>query len=57
MLSKHKHLFKILLLILFIAVNSSEIQAQDTDYHGFKCLEFKFEGRDAKIVFPKKPEL
>ncbi len=30
--------------------------AQETNYHGFKCLDFKFEGHDAKIVFPARPE-
>ena len=31
--------------------------AQESDYHGFKCLDFKFEGHDAKIVFPEKAEI
>lgn len=30
--------------------------AQETDYHGFKCLNFQFEGHNAKIVFPKTAE-
>jgi len=29
---------------------------QETDYHGFRCLNFKFEGYDARIVFPAKAE-
>lgn len=42
-------------ILLFLGPNYSS-KAQETDYHGFKCLEFKFEGHDAKIVFPQKPE-
>jgi pimeloyl-ACP methyl ester carboxylesterase/lysophospholipase L1-like esterase len=40
-------------LFIFIPVITF---AQETDYHGFKCLNFKFEGYDAKIVFPHKAE-
>ena len=42
-----------LALLLFC----SGISAQESDYHGFKCLDFKFEGHDAKIVFPEKAEV
>jgi pimeloyl-ACP methyl ester carboxylesterase/lysophospholipase L1-like esterase len=43
------------LVVLFIGL-SPHLGAQETDYNGFKCLDFKFEGRDAKIVFPKEAE-
>jgi pimeloyl-ACP methyl ester carboxylesterase/lysophospholipase L1-like esterase len=29
---------------------------KQTDYYGFTCREFSFEGHDAKIVFPEKAE-
>jgi pimeloyl-ACP methyl ester carboxylesterase len=41
------------LLVLLIFVSSIFSKGQETDYHGFKCLNFQFEGHDAKIVFPK----
>jgi hypothetical protein len=47
---------KTLFLIMFLIATSFRVDAQETDYHGFKGLDFKFEGRDAKIVFPKKAE-
>lgn len=49
-------LVKIIVLIAFFIVPSNKSVAQETDYYGFKCLDFKFEGRDAKIVFPNKAE-
>jgi len=49
-------LTRTILLIAFIIGLSFQGKAQETDYHGFKCLDFKFEGRDAKIVFPKEAE-
>jgi len=47
---------KFAFLILLITAYSNQISAQENDYHGFKCLDFKFEGHDAKIVFPKSAE-
>jgi pimeloyl-ACP methyl ester carboxylesterase/lysophospholipase L1-like esterase len=45
------------LFLVFIFIGTlQKLQAQETDYHGFKCLNFKFEGHDAKIVFPNKAE-
>ena len=41
---------------MFFISLSFQSRAQETDYHGFKCLDFKFEGHDAKIVFPAKAE-
>ena len=49
-------LTKTFILIAFLIGISFDGKAQETDYHGFKCLDFKFEGRDAKIVFPKEAE-
>ena len=49
-------LIKSIVLVTFFMVFSLCSVAQETDYHGFKCLNFKFEGRDAKIVFPSKAE-
>ena len=49
-------LTRTILLIAFFIGLSFQGKAQETDYHGFKCLEFKFEGRDAKVVFPKEAE-
>ena len=43
----------ILFSIIFI---SAEIIARNSDYYGFRCLDLKFEGHDAKIVFPEKAE-
>ncbi|MEI6137746.1 MAG: SGNH/GDSL hydrolase family protein [Mariniphaga sp.] len=46
-------------IFLFISIGISTLylgSAQEMDYHGFKGLDFKFEGHDAKIVFPKKAE-
>ncbi len=51
-----KQLTKTILLIAFFIGLSFQGKAQESDYHGFKCLDFKFEGRDAKIVFPKEAE-
>ena len=56
MQSSNNQSIKSLLLSLFIIIFSLTIKAQQTDYHGFKCLDFKFEGHDAKIVFPDKAE-
>ncbi len=47
---------KSIILIAFFIVFTFIGEAQETDYHGFKCLNFKFEGRDAKIVFPSNAE-
>jgi hypothetical protein len=47
---------KLFLLIMISMMLFHKSNAQETDYHGFKCLDFKFEGHDAKIVFPKKAE-
>jgi len=49
-------LLKTLILVALIATFSFESWAQESDYHGYKCLDFKFEGRNAKIVFPGKAE-
>lgn len=49
-------LIKSLSLVVFLIVTSFLANAQDTDYHGFKELDFKFDGHDAKIVFPKQAE-
>lgn len=48
--------FKNSILVFIFIVSSIVGSAKETDYHGFKCLEFKFEGHDAKIVFPKNAE-
>jgi pimeloyl-ACP methyl ester carboxylesterase/lysophospholipase L1-like esterase len=49
-----KILFLLFLTILLIA---KEGAAQtESDWNGYKCLDFKFEDRDAKIVFPKTAE-
>ena len=47
---------KILLVLELIFFTSLKINSQDTLYHGFKCLEFRFEGHDAKVVFPENAE-
>ncbi len=49
-------LFKTSVLVLFLMATSFPMFAQETDYHGFRELDFKFEGHSAKIVFPKKAE-
>jgi hypothetical protein len=49
-------LVKTIALVALFIIPSWQISAQETDYHGFKCLDFKFEGHDAKIVFPNKAE-
>lgn len=49
-------LIRLLFLVMFLIATSFGIAAQETDYHGFKSLDFKFEGHDAKVVFPKKAE-
>ena len=49
-------LVKTIVLIVFFILASNQSSAQETDYYGFKCIDFKFEEHDAKIVFPKKPE-
>ena len=51
-----KQSIKTTLLALLLIVFTFVSEAQESDYHGFKCLNFKFEGRDAKIVFPQKAE-
>jgi lysophospholipase L1-like esterase/pimeloyl-ACP methyl ester carboxylesterase len=45
-----------LLFVLLLIATSFTGVAQETDYHGFKCLNFKFEGHDARIVFPKNAD-
>jgi len=45
-----------LILILSVVSSVPEGIAQETGYHGFRCLDFKFEGHNAKIVFPEKAE-
>jgi len=52
----HIQSIKSIFLCLFLIAFSLTIKAQKTDYHGFKCLDFKFEGHDARIVFPDKAE-
>lgn len=50
---------KIIKVLVFISVSIYPVKivtGQETYYHGFRCLDFKFEGRDAKIVFPEKAE-
>lgn len=42
-----------LLFLLLILITSP---AQSSDYHGFRCLDFRFQDHDAKIVFPEKAE-
>ena len=49
-------MFRPFLLAILLTVSSLQIQAQETNYHGFKELDFKFEGHDAKVVFPEKAE-
>ncbi len=44
------------LAALALVLSCSGSSAQETDYYGFKCLDFKFEGHDAKIVFPAQAE-
>ena len=47
---------RVLVIMIASFSFSMNIDAQVSDYHGFQCHEFKFEGRDAKIVFPKSAE-
>jgi pimeloyl-ACP methyl ester carboxylesterase/lysophospholipase L1-like esterase len=47
---------KTVILATVLLLFSLITRAQVTDYYGFRCLDFKFEGRDAKIVFPEKAE-
>ena len=49
-------MYRTILLIVFFASLSFSGRAQESDYYGYKCLDFKFEGHDAKIVFPKIAE-
>jgi pimeloyl-ACP methyl ester carboxylesterase/lysophospholipase L1-like esterase len=49
-LMKRKYIFMICYAMASVCI------AQETDYHGFRCLDFTFEGHDAKIVFPEKAE-
>src|SRR5512133_698908 len=46
----------IIIVLILIFIPSVHALSQETEYHGFRCLDFKFEGRDAKIVFPDKAE-
>ncbi len=50
-------LVKAIFLFAFYLFSSNQSEGQVTDFYGFKCLDFKFEGHDAKIVFPKKAEV
>jgi pimeloyl-ACP methyl ester carboxylesterase len=49
-------LIRTILFIIFFVSFSFQSRAQITDYYGYRCLDFKFEGHDAKIVFPKIAE-
>ncbi len=56
MITSNKQRIPYLLSFLFFILFSINSFAQETNYHGFKGLDFKFEGHDAKIVFPEKAE-
>jgi pimeloyl-ACP methyl ester carboxylesterase len=45
-----------MLSLITLMFSLSAAFAQQSDYYGFKCLDFKFEGHDAKVVFPEKAE-
>jgi len=47
-----KHLLPAFILSALLAFQTVKSHAQETLYHGFKCQNFKFEGHDAKFVFP-----
>lgn len=49
-------IIKRILTITAILFISATIISQESDYYGFRCSDFKFEGHDAKIVFPEKAE-
>lgn len=51
-----KYLFCAFIVTAMLYFQPLKSHAQETLYHGFKCLNFKFEGHDAKIVFPEKAE-
>ena len=45
------------LILITVLLWAKEGSAQtESDWHGFKCLDFRFEERDAKIVFPEQAE-
>jgi sialidase-1 len=48
---RHALVFSALMLFAGVAING-----QDSLYYGFKCLNFRFEDHDAKIVFPASAE-
>jgi len=56
MVNTNKKLPGILMLVVLFLMPAIYGFAQEADYHGFRCLNFKFEGHDAKIVFPKQAE-
>ena len=56
MFKKRSQLLTAFLLLLLVQISALNGIAQDTDYHGFKCNNFKFEGYNAKIVFPQNTE-
>ena len=39
----------------FDLLQRARITGTHSDYHGFDCCDFSFEGRDARIVTPKEP--
>ena len=45
-------IFTVLVIISAFFYPGKKVNAQETDYHGFRCLDFTFEGHEAKIVFP-----
>jgi pimeloyl-ACP methyl ester carboxylesterase/lysophospholipase L1-like esterase len=48
------HYIRKICILLFFLFPSNRNLAQETDYYGFRCHNFRFEGHDAKIVFPDK---
>lgn len=46
----------IIIIQIFLLFCTFSGYAQESDYHGFRCLDFRFEGHDAKIVFPENAE-
>ncbi len=53
---KRSKLLKLILLITIVTAAYVKGIAQDSDYYGFRCHDFRFEGHEAKIVFPEKAE-
>ena len=52
MTARLKKIFTVLVFISTLTYPYKVVTGQESDYHGFRCLDFKFEGHDAKIVFP-----